>query len=377
MKKITQSISLIIATLLLSGSLTPVIALAQITQNCANPVKIASWDGCEPVVTTLGVISSDRYSAIVSAFYSDNGADYNTSDIPSLSIEYGLNSEGTFSNSSESRPENGGSETISFKLDGLIDGQKYQYRAVLNWVGGTKYGQIKTFTAQKQIAGSGTATPATTTASETLAEEVVIPAPTVPTPTTGLFGWLSGNKKTTTTTVASQFKNVDEKSGLKLAIDNGQTQVSNGDTVTIKVRYENNSTKSYRDGVLDIYLPDQYVVESTNKGIHDKVDNMVSISLKDFPAGAFGTAIVIANASGKSGNLDQAVSQASLKIGTIALKVTDIDEYNADGGSGNVLGASASGTGFLPGKLIGWILLLIVLAAIVIIGRRYFAKKDY
>jgi hypothetical protein len=388
MKKITNSISLFIATLLLSGSLIPVSLFAQTTQNCSNPVKIASWDGCKPIVTTLGVVSSDRYSAIVSAFFSDSGADYNTADIPSLFIEYGLNEDGTFDNASESHPENGGSETVSFKLDGLIDGKKYQYRAVLNWVGGTEYGQVKTFIAQKQVAGSGTATPApatTTTATTTTppANEVVIPSTAVSTTasttaSTGLFGWLSGSStKSTTTTPVSQFKNVDEKSGLKLAIDDGETQVSDGDTVTLKVRYENNSTKSYSNGTINIYLPDQYIVESTNKGIHDKVDNMVSISLRDFPAGGFGTAIVIARASGRSGDLDQAVSQASLKVGTINLKVTDIDEYGAGKSSNSVLGASASGAGFLPGKLIGWILLLVVLAALVIIGRRYFVKKDY
>ena len=74
--------------------------------------------------------------------------------------------------------------------------------------------------------------------------------------------------------------------------------------------------------------------------------------------------------------MDQAVSQASLKAGAVSLKVTDIDEYV--GGSGSVLGASASrGAGFLPASLIGWIVLLIVLAGIVIVGRRYFVKKDY
>jgi hypothetical protein len=271
-------------------------------------------------------------------------------------------------------------------LKDLRRGQTYYYRAVLSWVGGSKNGdiqQVKWATASTTTTGSAASTNSTidgstavagsTTTADTSDDYILRPTA----PSTGLFGMFGTKKATTATTTTSRFKNVDEKSGFKLAIDDGVTKVAQGDTVTLKVRYENNNAKSYSDGVINIYLPDQYIVDTTNKGIHDKVDNMVSISLKEFPAGGFGTAIVIAKATGRSGDLDQAVSQASLTVGTVTLKVTDIDEYGAGDGSGNGLGASASGAGFLPGKLIGWILLLVVLAAIVIIGRRYFAKKDY
>jgi hypothetical protein len=129
---------------------------------------------------------------------------------------------------------------------------------------------------------------------------------------------------------------------------------------------------------VDIYLAPQYTFVSTTKGIYDRIDNKVSIDLREFPGGGFGTAEVTAKATAKSGDLDQAVSQAALRTPKVTLKVSDVDEYVGGNSSSNsVLGASAAGAGFLPHSIIGWLILLIVLAAIVIIGRRYFIKKDY
>lgn len=392
MKKITTFITLFIV--LAGFSVTPVFA-ATPSYPCENPVDYIGWDGCEPSVELGGTISTDKYSAIVSATYASNGAAYNdfSKYAPNLSIEYGPAGTNKYNNivikctrdegSSILNPvtciQNKGSRTSLFLIEGLTEGKKYQYRARLDWVGGTKYSNnVKEFVAVKSIMPTDTQTQTTTstttpTTTNTGSSVVISTTSTPKSNSTGLFGILGGTKATTT---EPRFKNVDEMSGLKLAIDNGETQVNQGDTVTIKVRYENNSSKSYSDGMIEIYLPDQYTFESTSKGVYDKVDNVVAISLRDFPAGGFGTAIVSAKATGKAGDLDQAVSQASLKISGINLKVTDIDEYVA--GSNSLLGASASSSGsFLPASLIGWILLFIILAAIVIIGRRYFVKKDY
>jgi hypothetical protein len=400
MKKITTFITLFVLGLTVSGSFATSVSAA--TYPCSPTVVYPGWEGCEPGIGLGGTISTDKYSAIVTATYNSNGSNYNdfSQYTPTMSIEYGLSGTNSYNKSvtvckdNQSANNNGqtvtalckqnkGSRTSVFYIDGLTEGKKYQYRARLDWVGGTKYStEIKEFTAVKAIMPADTpatttsTTPTTsTTTNTTTSTNTPVVASTVP-KSGGIFGIFGTTTTTTKPTTTSRFSNVDEKSGLKLAIDNGETQVNQGDTVTIKVRYENNSEKSYSDGVIDIYLPDQYSFDASNKGIYDKVDHVVSISLRDFPAGGFGTAVVSVKATGKAGDLDQAVSQASLKVGGVSLKVTDIDEYV--GGSGSVLGASASrGAGFLPASLIGWIVLLIVLAGIVIIGRRYFVKKDY
>ncbi len=353
--------------------------------NCPNPVKINSWRGCEPSVLTLGTIRTNERSAVVSASFSANGADYNTSDSPSISIQYGTSQSEMYQSTAAITLLN--DKTVSFLLENLQENTPVYYRARLQWAGSQeKFGEIKPVvwkTSSSQYTGtpSTTDTLGSTTGSTTVNGSTATSNPTYTlTPKTsspGLFNIFSGSGSTKTTTATSRFKNVDEKSGLKLAIDDGETQVRQGDTVTLKVRYENNSAKSYSNGTIEIYLPDQFTIESTNKGIHDKVDNMVSISLRDFPAGGFGTAIVIAKATGGSGDLDQAVSQAGLKVGNITLKVADIDEYVSGSSASTGLGASVSGARFVPGTLIGWIVLLIILAGIVIVGRRYFIKKDY
>lgn len=374
MKKLTNSITLLVATLLISGSIIPVTTFA-----ACEPVKIASWDGCEPTIETMGSkTESGVNSAVVSAYFSNNGADYNTADVPSVYFEYGTDPS---LYDSEIVPQKGigmfnGSQTVGYTLEGLDRNKIYYYRAVLNWVNGVKKGQIKriTWMTKNSITTTSTSTTVAGSTTSTNTNDIQI---TPSLPSTGIFGVFGSSKSTTTTKDTNQFKNVDEKSGIKLAIDDNTTLVSQGDEVTLKVRYENNSSKSYKNAVVNIYVPEQYTVESTNKGFHDKVDNMVSVSLPDFPAGGFGTAIVIAKATGRPGDLDQAVSQASLKAGSISLKVADVNEYGSEASSGNVLGASVSGASLLPGKLIGWILLLVVLALLVILGRRYFTKKDY
>lgn len=371
MKKLTNSITLLVATLLISGSLIPVTTFA-----ACEPVKIASWDGCEPTIRTMGNQTEvNTNTAVVTAFYTSNGADYNTGDRPLISIEYGTDtSEMSATTAPISVPP--GSESVGFTLSDLNRNQKYYYRAILSWVGGVKTGDIQQI-KWKTASGNTTTDTSTTVAGSTTTTNTNDIQITPSLPSTGIFGIFGSSKNTTTTATTNQFKNVDEKSGIKLAIDDNTAKVSQGDEVTLKVRYENNSSKSYKDAVVNIYVPEQYTVESTNKGFHDKVDNMVSVSLPDFPAGGFGTAIVIAKATGRPGDLDQAVSQASLKAGSISLKVVDVNEYGSEASSGNVLGASVSGASLLPGKLLGWILLLVVLALLVILGRRYFTKKDY
>ena len=379
MKKLTNSITLLVAALLISGPIIPVTTFA-----ACEPVKIASWDGCEPTVRTMGNQTEvNTNSAVITAFYTSNGAEFNTADRPLLSIEYGTDPSelGATTAAISVSP---GTDTRGFTLTGLDRNQKYYYRAILSWVGGVKTGDIQ----QIKWKTASTSTSTSTTTSTTTSTSTIVAGSTTSTntndiqitpslPSTGIFGVFGSSKSTTTTKDTNQFKNVDEKSGIKLAIDDNTTLVSQGDEVTLKVRYENNSSKSYKNAVVNIYVPEQYTVESTNKGFHDKVDNMVSVSLPDFPAGGFGTAIVIAKATGRPGDLDQAVSQASLKAGSISLKVADVNEYGSEASSGNVLGASVSGASLLPGKLIGWILLLVVLALLVILGRRYFTKKDY
>jgi hypothetical protein len=371
------------------------------------------WRGCEPKISTENVVSTTAYSAIVKASYSSSGADYNAEYSPSLTVEYGKIIPGQVSDFDKvAKPSSGseymakGNRTLDFVLPNLEDGEKYAYRARLEWIGDTKYGEAKFFYARKAITPTEPSNPTTTTTTPSSQ----IPANTTSgttssgstsgsttgtssgsgstkpaasttvystKPTVTPLGSLFGSGSSTTTTDSSGTNNVMEKSGFRLAIDNGETRVSQGDSVTIKVRYENNNSKSYDNGVVDIYLAPQYTFASTNKGIHDRIDNKVTISLREFPGGGFGTAIITAKATGKPGELDQAVSQAALRINKLVLKVSDIDEYSAGSGSSNTLGASASGASFLPASIVGWLLLLIIIAAIIILGRRYFMKKDY
>jgi hypothetical protein len=392
MKRITLIITAII--LLIGGGWFAYQTYAQEQDTC-KVYKIDTWNGCEPIIETAGIISTDKYSAIVQAVFNSNNASYYIKDNPKLGIEYGIARNGDFEYSTELEAQSQGVRQKSFLLNGLTQGETYAYRAVLYWPGGVKKGTVKEFTPGTQTLGTGGANNPTGVSSNTSTTTNSSSSSNTTNTTTGNntnqsgntnssgpvtlspFGNLFGNKKTTTT--KSIYNSTDEKSGFRLAIDNGETIVGQGDLVTIKARYENNNVKSFENGEVKIYLPNQYTFVSTNKGVHDRISNTVVVSLREFPAGSYGTVIVSARAAGKPGTIDQVLTQATLIIGKTTLQVADADEYQASSGHVKSTGSASgsTGTGFLPGTLIGWIVLLIVLALIVVIGRRYFIKKDY
>jgi hypothetical protein len=385
MKRITLIITAII--LLIGGGWFAYQTYAQEQDTC-KVYKIDTWNGCEPIIETAGIISTDKYSAIVQAVFNSNNASYYIKDNPKLGIEYGIARNGDFEYSTELEAQSQGVRQKSFLLNGLTQGETYAYRAVLYWAGGIKKGTIKEVTPGTQTLGTGGANNPIGTSTNTSSSTVNSPSGSTTTGNNSTnnssnsfvlspFGNLFGNKKTTTT--KSIYNSTDEKSGFRLAIDNGETIVGQGDLVTIKARYENNNVKSFENGEVKIYLPNQYTFVSTNKGVHDRISNTVVVSLREFPAGSYGTVIVSARAAGKPGTIDQVLTQATLIIGKTTLQVADADEYQASSGHVKSTGSASgsTGTGFLPGTLIGWIVLLIVLALIVVIGRRYFIKKDY
>ncbi len=347
-------------------------AFAQSQQSC-RVYTLNTWKGCAPIVETAGVISTDKYSAVVQAFFSSNDATFTIYDYPELGIEFSSVKDGDFKYATKLEKQQPGVRNQSFLLNGLTEGEVYIYRAVLYWTGGVEYGTTKEFVVgQKKMGSGGSVTETVTDRPITSSSNSNI------SPDSGVnlspFGNLFGNKSTQQTK-KTIYHQTDEKSGFTLAIDNGESLIRQGDTVTTKVRYENNNTRSYNNATVEIFFPKEYSVDSTNKGIVDRVSNKVIVSIDQFPAGGYGTIIATARATGKVGNIDQVLTQSTLTVGSVKLAVTDADEYGE--GSVRKTQNSVSGIGFLPGTLIGWIVLLIVLALIVVIGRRYFIKKDY
>lgn len=368
---------------------------AQAEQDCQT-YSINSWNGCAPSVETVGLVSSDKYSAVVQAVYNSNGAGYTLFDYPEMGIEYGLARNGDFEYATELVGQQRGVRRHSFLLNGLTEGERYAYRAVLYWVGGVKKGDIIEFTPGPKTLGTGganntvdsgtkntsssnsTGTTQTNNQSSSNNQNTSSQNSSNSTVTLSPFGNLFGNKNTTTK--KSIYSATDEKSGFTLAIDDGVAKVRQGDTVTTKVRYENNNNQSYKNAQIELFFPNEFAVESTNKGMVDRANNKVVVSIDDFPAGSYGTIIATARATGRLGNIDQVLTQSTMTVGSVKLTVTDANEYGEGSGRNRTTSQSrntGTSTGFLPGTLIGWILLLIVLALVVVIGRRYFIKKDY
>jgi hypothetical protein len=149
------------------------------------------------------------------------------------------------------------------------------------------------------------------------------------------------------------------------------------------VTYKNVSSQTLQNAVLRIAHPKELTFINSSRGDYEVVDRTVTIALGDIPVGGSGTIQVSArvNSSAVIGNL--AVTTATVVYtNTTTRAQEDAIAYSLitvsnDCPTNNNLGASAFGlTSFFPQTLLGWLLLILVILALIVIGRQIAKKKE-
>ena len=245
---------------------------------------------------------------------------------------------------------NNSSTYVSDTVSGLTPGPVYYYRTVVQNSNGTAYGEIVRFQTQK-----GTViinNPPVKVVTKVITQRDVVVANSAP-------------------------------SLLELRVENVYDRMCVGGEMDYTVSYRNISGQTLQNAVLRITHPKELTFINSSRGEYEAVDRTVTIALGDIPAGGSGTVQVRArvNTSAVVGNL--AVTTATVVYtNTISRAQEDAIAYSLvtvtnDCPTTNNLGASAFGIGsFFPTTLLGWLILILVILALIVLGRQFYKKRE-
>jgi len=256
----------------------------------------------------------------------------------------------SFGSRTSSQSVTGNSSTyVSDTVSGLTPGVVYYYRTVVQNQNGTAYGEPVRFQAQR--------------------DTVII-----------------NNPPRVITKVVTQKDVVVANSApslLELRVENVYDQMCIGGEMDYTISYRNISGSTLKDTVLRVTHPKELTFINSSRGDYEVVDRTVTIPLGDLPAGATGSVQVRAkvNSSAVVGNL--AVTTATVVYTNSTTRAQEdaiaysLVTVSNDCPSTNNLGANAFGIGsFFPHTLLGWLLLIVVILALIVLGRQLYKKKE-
>lgn len=334
----------------------------------AMPVFAMAFSGT-PKITLEGVSDVGNTYATVTIFYDSNGSVYRNSEEPMIHIEYTDTTTGEtlitpFGTASQ------GSRPYSFGIFNLERDTTYSYRAIMKYDGKIVQTGSQRFTTKGAVTVKEPKTNTTTTGTKT----------TTSTTTSGSIGTIPGVQPVVdaSSKVATGAKSTvmtggaTHKNGVALAITDEQARTSVGDTFTYTISFLNSNKESLKNAELVVKLPEQYeFVKSSFDMEYNEHDNTVSYVVGRVPNGTVKKVTFIARAIGDGKGEVRTTATLYYEGGTIS--ASDRDHFN--GGSKSVLGASVFGAGFFPQTLLGWIAIVILIAVIIIVARRYMVAK--
>lgn len=304
---------------------------------------------------SLTIKVSDEASApqaitTVAAILSSTSAQLNGIAIPNTSsgttrawFEWGPSSALSFRTNSQTVPANSSQNYYNAPVSGLVPGTVYFYRAVVENQNGTAYGDTVRFQTR-----TATVTPPTTIVKTQVVNSVV--AQSAP-------------------------------SLLELRVESAYDRMCVNGAIDYTVSYRNISTQTLRDAVLQINHQKEVTFISSSHGSYDVVDRTITVDIGNLAPGETGTVLVHGriNAQAISGNLTvmtaQVVytnSQTKAQESAIAYSLVTVSDDCP-----NILGASAFGFGnFLPDTLLEWLLLILVILALIVVGRQLSKKPQ-
>jgi hypothetical protein len=265
---------------------------------------------------------------------------HTTSKTTSAWFEWGIG--GSYNNRTNSQivPLNNNSYPYSDLVSGLVPGVTYTYRAVVQNTYGTAYGGPVTFR---------TSTPSTT-------QPVV-------------------RSQTVRNVVVAQ----SAASLLELRVESNYDRMCVNGQIDYTITYRNISSQTLEKSVLQFTHPKEITYLTASRGEYEVVDRTMTIALGNIAAGEQGVITVRArvNETAIRGNLTVATATV-VYTNTRTRGQEDATAYSlitVSDDCPNNLGASAFGFGsFLPTTLLGWLLLILVILALIVLARQ-FQKK--
>jgi uncharacterized repeat protein (TIGR01451 family) len=248
-----------------------------------------------------------------------------------------------------------GSFPYSANISGLAPGRTYYYRAAVQNQGGTAYGSTIPFNTPS----AGVYVPPT---------RVVYVQPTV-------------NRVASTTVTRTGLVAQSQPSLFKLEVDSNADHMCVGGTVQYTVNYQNISTQDLQNTVLRITFPGELTYTSSSQGSYDVTDRTLTISLGDVQPGQQGSVTVSAQVNSQAAIGKLAVITATIvytnPVSHAQEQAIAYSLITVSNDCPSVLGASVFGFGgFLPTTLLGWLLLILIILALVVLARSLYHKRE-
>lgn len=245
-----------------------------------------------------------------------------------------------------------GSSSIPYSdtVSGLVAGTTYYYRAAVQNQNGIAYGDIVPFRTQSVVAGSTVVTKP---------HRVVV------------------QTQTTRDSVTTQ----SAPSLLELRVESAYDHMCINGELEYVVTYRNISSVTLEDTVLRIALPKELTYAGADRGSFDPIDNILTLDIGRVQPGQEGTVTVRTrvNANAIRGNLT-VMTATVVYTNPITRAQEDAIAYSLITVSDEcptVLGASVFGFGsFLPNTLLEWLLLILVILALILLGRNLYKKRE-
>ncbi len=308
------------------------------------------------LTVTVGDKSTSAPQAIttVATILSSTSAQLNGIGIPNTStgttrawFEWGPSSSLGFRTGSQTITSNS-STNYSDVVNGLVPGTVYYYRAVVENQNGTAHGDIVRFQTRSTVIT--TTTPRTTTVVRTQAVRDVVVAQSAP-------------------------------SLLELSVESTYDTMCVNGSIDYTVTYRNISTQTLQAAVLQVTHQKEVTFISSSRGDYDVVDRTITVDLGSIAPGETGTILVHGrvNDLAASGTLTVMTAQV-VYTNTITRAQENAIAYSLvtiSNDCPNVFGASAYRFGsFLPDTLLEWLLLILVILALIVLGRQLYKKKE-
>jgi len=320
----------------------------------------ASGNGCsdtESIRLTVNEDTNARPQAIttIATIFGSTSAQLNGIAVPNTSsgstsawFEWGPSSSLGYRTSSKNIGSGSGSTPYSDIVNGLASGTTYYYRAAVQNQNGTAYGDIIPFRTQNIVAGT-----------------TVVQQPT----------------RVVVQTIRDSVTAESTPSLLELRVESAYDHMCIGGEIEYVVTYRNISSVTLEDAVLRLALPKELTYSGANRGSYDAVDRMTTIDIGRLQPGEQGSVTVRARVNDMAVRNNLTVMTATVVYtNPITRAQEDAIAYSLITVSDEcptVLGASVFGFGsFLPDTLLEWLLLILVILALILIGRNLYKKKE-
>lgn len=239
-----------------------------------------------------------------------------------------------------------GSNYYSDLVSGLTPGRVYYYRAVVQNPNGIAYGDIVRFQTQ---------TPVTPQPPRVITQVVRQPVREV---------------------VVAQ----SAPSLLELRVENVYDRMCVNGDMEYTVSYRNISGQTLQNAILRVIHPKELTFINASRGDYEVVDRALTIPLGELSAGESGSIVVRTRVNNEAVRGNVAVLTAQVVYTNPATKAQeDAIAYSlitVSEDCPNLLGASAFGIGaFFPNTLLGWLILILIILALIVLGRQLYKKK--